>query len=84
MEAAVKSAAEQDELGTEFFEDINMKVRIPRRTRMKDQVRVTRPSDTPVRTSPSDSLFIILIIPSGFSLETSPLSTFHRGRRSTS
>lgn len=41
MEAAVKSAAEQEELGAEFFEDINMKVRIPRRTRMKDQVRVT-------------------------------------------
>ncbi|XP_029984460.1 sentrin-specific protease 6 isoform X2 [Sphaeramia orbicularis] len=37
VEAAVKSAAEQEDLGAEFFEDVNMKVTIPRRARMKDQ-----------------------------------------------
>ncbi|KAM9339547.1 sentrin-specific protease 6 isoform 1-T1 [Symphorus nematophorus] len=45
VEAAVKSAGEQqqqqqqqlEELGTEFFEDVNMKFTIPRRARMKDQ-----------------------------------------------
>ncbi|XP_029318790.1 sentrin-specific protease 6 isoform X2 [Cottoperca gobio] len=37
VEAAVKSAGEQEELNTEFFEDINMKITIPRRARMKDQ-----------------------------------------------
>lgn len=39
MEAAVKNTAEQDEFGVEFFEDVNLKVTIPRRARMKDQVR---------------------------------------------
>ncbi|XP_069033591.1 LOW QUALITY PROTEIN: sentrin-specific protease 6 [Embiotoca jacksoni] len=39
VEAAVKSAGEpqQDELSAEFFEDVNMKITIPRRARMKDQ-----------------------------------------------
>ncbi|XP_063758184.1 sentrin-specific protease 6 isoform X2 [Eleginops maclovinus] len=37
VEAAVKSAGEQEELGAEFFEDVNMKITIPRRSRMKDQ-----------------------------------------------
>ncbi|XP_062293548.1 sentrin-specific protease 6 isoform X1 [Scomber scombrus] len=37
VEAAVKSTAEQEELNTEFFEDVNMKITIPRRARMKDQ-----------------------------------------------
>ncbi|XP_029352518.1 sentrin-specific protease 6 isoform X2 [Echeneis naucrates] len=37
VEAAVKSAGEQEEVNTEFFEDVNMKITIPRRARMKDQ-----------------------------------------------
>lgn len=41
MEAAEKNAAEQEELGAEFFEDVNVKITIPRRARMKDQVRVS-------------------------------------------
>lgn len=40
MEAAVKSAGEQEELNTEFFEDVSMKITLPRRARMKDQVRL--------------------------------------------
>ncbi|XP_054618549.1 sentrin-specific protease 6 [Dunckerocampus dactyliophorus] len=36
VEAAVKSG-EEEELSTEFFEDVNVKIMIPRRTRMKDQ-----------------------------------------------
>lgn len=39
MEAAVKNTAEQEELGLDFFEDVNLKVTIPRRPRMRDQVR---------------------------------------------
>lgn len=35
----MKDTAEQDELGVDFFEDVNLKVTIPRRARMKDQVR---------------------------------------------
>lgn len=38
VEAAVKSTAEQEDQGPEFFEDVNMKMTIPRRARMKDQV----------------------------------------------
>ncbi|XP_074541521.1 sentrin-specific protease 6 isoform X2 [Halichoeres trimaculatus] len=37
VEAAVKSPGEQEEFGMEFFEDVNMKITIPRRARMKDQ-----------------------------------------------
>ncbi|XP_061610274.1 sentrin-specific protease 6 isoform X3 [Phyllopteryx taeniolatus] len=37
VEAAVKSSGEREELGTDFFDDVNMKMFIPRRTRMKDQ-----------------------------------------------
>ncbi|XP_074471250.1 sentrin-specific protease 6 isoform X2 [Sebastes fasciatus] len=37
VEAAVKSAGEQEVPNTEFFEDVNMKITIPRRARMKDQ-----------------------------------------------
>ncbi|XP_024912487.1 sentrin-specific protease 6 isoform X2 [Cynoglossus semilaevis] len=37
VEAAVKSVGEQEEVNMEFFEDVNMKVMIPRRARMKDQ-----------------------------------------------
>ncbi|KAK7877091.1 hypothetical protein WMY93_032200 [Mugilogobius chulae] len=33
----VKSAVEQEEPGPEFFEDVNVKISIPRRARMKDQ-----------------------------------------------
>lgn len=38
VEAAVKSAGEQEEPYGEFFDDVNMKITIPRRARMKDQV----------------------------------------------
>lgn len=38
VEAAVKNVGEQEELNTEFFEDVNMRITIPRRNRMKDQV----------------------------------------------
>lgn len=44
VEAAVKSPAEQDEFGSDFFEDVNMRVTIPRRARMKDQVRSLLPA----------------------------------------
>lgn len=37
VEAAVKNAAEQDDDYTDFFEDVNMTITIPRRTKMKDQ-----------------------------------------------
>ncbi|XP_035473130.2 sentrin-specific protease 6 [Scophthalmus maximus] len=37
VEAAVKSPGDQEETGTGFFEDVNMKITIPRRARMKDQ-----------------------------------------------
>ncbi|XP_034018509.1 sentrin-specific protease 6 isoform X2 [Thalassophryne amazonica] len=37
VEAAVKSSEEQEDLSTEFFENVNMKIMIPRRGRMKDQ-----------------------------------------------
>uniref|UniRef100_A0A3P8RKI7 Sentrin-specific protease 6 n=1 Tax=Amphiprion percula TaxID=161767 RepID=A0A3P8RKI7_AMPPE len=37
VEAAVKSAGEQEEVNTDFFEDVNMKVTIPRKARMRDQ-----------------------------------------------
>ncbi|KAK5610568.1 hypothetical protein CRENBAI_003080 [Crenichthys baileyi] len=37
VEAAVKSADEQEELNAEFFEDVSTKITIPRRARMKDQ-----------------------------------------------
>nr|XP_040016639.1 sentrin-specific protease 6 isoform X3 [Gasterosteus aculeatus aculeatus] len=37
VEAAVKSAGEQEEPYGEFFDDVNMKITIPRRARMKDQ-----------------------------------------------
>lgn len=44
VEAAVKSTGEPEELNTEFFEDVNMKITIPRRARMKDQVGLSKPS----------------------------------------
>ncbi|XP_015255929.1 PREDICTED: sentrin-specific protease 6 [Cyprinodon variegatus] len=37
VEAAVKSADEQEELNAEFFEDVSTKITIPRRAKMKDQ-----------------------------------------------
>ncbi|KAM9356254.1 sentrin-specific protease 6 isoform 2-T2 [Pholidichthys leucotaenia] len=37
VEAAVKSVGEQEDLGSDFFEDVNTKITIPRRARMKDQ-----------------------------------------------
>lgn len=42
MEAAVKSADEQEELNAEFFEDVSTKITIPRRAKMKDQVTGSR------------------------------------------
>ncbi|CAJ1077718.1 sentrin-specific protease 6 isoform X1 [Xyrichtys novacula] len=50
VEAAVKSPGEQEELGTEFFEDVNMKITIPRRARMKDQFGNQPPEQFPPRT----------------------------------
>lgn len=44
VEAAVKSAGEQEEINTDFFEDVNMKITIPRRARMKDQVGLRKPT----------------------------------------
>ncbi|XP_067339194.1 sentrin-specific protease 6 isoform X2 [Channa argus] len=45
VEAAVKSAEEQEEINAEFFEDVNMKITIPRRARMKDQFGNQPPSE---------------------------------------
>ncbi|XP_070781445.1 sentrin-specific protease 6 [Enoplosus armatus] len=50
VEAAVKSAGEQEELNTEFFEDVNMKIMIPRRARMKDQFGNQPPEQFSPRT----------------------------------
>uniref|UniRef100_UPI0037E9AFF6 sentrin-specific protease 6 isoform X2 n=1 Tax=Semicossyphus pulcher TaxID=241346 RepID=UPI0037E9AFF6 len=50
VEAAVKSPEEQEELATEFFEDVNMKITIPRRARMKDQFGNQPPEQFPPRT----------------------------------
>lgn len=38
VEAAVKSGGEPEDPSADFFEDVNMKFVIPRRSRMKDQV----------------------------------------------
>ncbi|XP_044025201.1 sentrin-specific protease 6 isoform X2 [Siniperca chuatsi] len=50
VEAAVKSAGEQEELNTDFFEDVNMKITIPRRARMKDQFGNQPPEQFSPRT----------------------------------
>ncbi|XP_071323643.1 sentrin-specific protease 6 isoform X2 [Trachinotus anak] len=50
VEAAVKSAADQEEINTEFFEDVNMKITIPRRARMKDQFGNQPPEQFSPRT----------------------------------
>ncbi|XP_023250097.1 sentrin-specific protease 6 isoform X5 [Seriola lalandi dorsalis] len=51
VEAAVKSAGDQDpEMNTEFFEDVNMKITIPRRARMKDQFGNQPPEQFSPRT----------------------------------
>lgn len=52
VEAAVKSTAEQDEFGSDFFEDVNMRVTIPRRARMKDQVKPLLSARHPFPTPP--------------------------------
>lgn len=40
VEAAVKSVAEEEEVNLDFFEEmVSTKITIPRRARMKDQVR---------------------------------------------
>ncbi|KAM6915070.1 sentrin-specific protease 6 [Xenentodon cancila] len=49
VEAAVKSSGEQEELSAEFFEDVNMKITIPRRARMKDQFGNQPPESFPPR-----------------------------------
>ncbi|XP_040920513.1 sentrin-specific protease 6 isoform X2 [Toxotes jaculatrix] len=50
VEAAVKSAGDQEEINTEFFEDVNMKITIPRRARMKDQFGNQPPEQFSPRT----------------------------------
>uniref|UniRef100_A0A3Q1H2N8 Sentrin-specific protease 6 n=2 Tax=Anabas testudineus TaxID=64144 RepID=A0A3Q1H2N8_ANATE len=67
VEAAVKSAGEQEEINTDFFEDVNMKITIPRRARMKDQFGNQPPAEQfspktkkPKITSPSKCDSIIL------------------------
>ncbi|KAM7368263.1 hypothetical protein PAMP_014503 [Pampus punctatissimus] len=50
VEAAVKSTGEQEELNAEFFEDVNMKITIPRRARMKDQFGNQPPEQFSPRT----------------------------------
>ncbi|XP_030261446.1 sentrin-specific protease 6 isoform X2 [Sparus aurata] len=65
VEAAVKGVAEQEEPNTEFFEDVNMKITIPRRARMKDQFGNQPPEQFSPRTKkpkimPSKCASIIL------------------------
>lgn len=91
VEAAVKSPTEQDEFGSDFFEDVNMKVTIPRRARMKDQVRTLLPTPAPAISEKNEkkirrkevklALTIILICELS-SLEISLLTPSHRGPRS--
>nr|XP_020475099.1 sentrin-specific protease 6 [Monopterus albus] len=51
VEAAVKSTEEQEEVGAEeFFEDVNMKVTIPRKGRIKDQLGSQPPEEFSPRT----------------------------------
>ncbi|XP_033990695.1 LOW QUALITY PROTEIN: sentrin-specific protease 6 [Trematomus bernacchii] len=50
VEAAVKSAGEEEEINADFFEDVNMKVTIPRRSRMKDQFGNQPPEQFSPRT----------------------------------
>ncbi|XP_065819764.1 sentrin-specific protease 6 isoform X3 [Labrus bergylta] len=50
VEAAVKSPGEQYDLGPEFFEDVDMKITIPRRARMKDQFGNQPPEQFSPRT----------------------------------
>ncbi|XP_029902980.1 sentrin-specific protease 6 isoform X2 [Myripristis murdjan] len=65
VEAAVKSTGEQEEMNTELFEDINTKITIPRRPRMKDQFGNQPPEQFAPRTKkpkfvPSKCASIIL------------------------
>ncbi|KAL3052067.1 hypothetical protein OYC64_004759 [Pagothenia borchgrevinki] len=50
VEAAVKSAGEEEEINADFFEDVNMKITIPRRSRMKDQFGNQPPEQFSPRT----------------------------------
>ncbi|KAF3850328.1 hypothetical protein F7725_020047 [Dissostichus mawsoni] len=50
VEAAVKSAGEEEEMNADFFEDVNMKITIPRRSRMKDQFGNQPPEQFSQRT----------------------------------
>uniref|UniRef100_A0A1A7YVN1 Sentrin-specific protease 6 n=1 Tax=Iconisemion striatum TaxID=60296 RepID=A0A1A7YVN1_9TELE len=50
VEAAVKSTAEDEEFNTDFLENVNMKITIPRRARMKDQFGNQPPAPCPSRT----------------------------------
>ncbi|XP_024146835.1 sentrin-specific protease 6 isoform X3 [Oryzias melastigma] len=49
VDAEVKSTEAQEEISTEFFEDVNIKITIPRRTRMKDQFGNQLPEQLPPR-----------------------------------
>lgn len=50
VEAAVKSAGEQEEVNLDFFEAVNTKITIPRRARMKDQFGNQPPEQFSPRT----------------------------------
>lgn len=71
----MKSTAEQDELGLDFFQDVTLKVAIPRRARMKDQVRKESLS-----LDPEDAQHI-LALSHVLSLETSRPSSVPGGAR---
>uniref|UniRef100_A0A3Q3AB77 Sentrin-specific protease 6-like n=1 Tax=Kryptolebias marmoratus TaxID=37003 RepID=A0A3Q3AB77_KRYMA len=50
VETAVRSAEEQEELNAEFFKNVDMKITIPRRARMKDQFGNQPPEPSSPRT----------------------------------
>ncbi|XP_061785904.1 sentrin-specific protease 6 isoform X2 [Nerophis lumbriciformis] len=62
VEAAVKSCSEQDELSAEFFEDVNLKIMIPRGPIMKDQLQKQlcspRSKRSKVESSKCDSIIL--------------------------
>ncbi|KAM3861129.1 sentrin-specific protease 6 [Diretmus argenteus] len=62
VEAAVKSTGEREELATELLDDINTKITIPRRIRMKDQfgnnIREPRTKKPKVVSNKCDSIIL--------------------------
>ncbi|XP_067098217.1 sentrin-specific protease 6-like isoform X2 [Osmerus mordax] len=61
VEAAVKSSAEQEEITSDFFADIDTKISIPRRPCMKDQCGNHVPDDTTPRKKPKMALDSIIL-----------------------